>query len=148
MLGGIDQDLVTNRFAEAGKVEGHGVVALGGLDIIGGVADAVVGIRVADTLGSTKGFFNYPHLVLPLVCLVSFVSLLCFPHDITSRRLVPSGVTGVLHLSVVGGAGARRVSYLVSLVPSRSSSFWLKMGKGNIWRSRVCMKSVGWNGLF
>ena len=56
LLGGIGQDLVTHRFAEAGKVEGHRVRALVGLDIVGLVADAVLGIRVADTLGSIRGF--------------------------------------------------------------------------------------------
>ena len=35
-----------------------------------------------------------------------------------------------------------------NLVLSRSLSFWLKMGKGDIWKSRACMKSVAWNGLF
>ena len=56
LLGSIGHDLMTNKFAEAGKVEGHRVVAFVGLDIIGRVADAVVGIRIADTLGSTRGF--------------------------------------------------------------------------------------------
>ena len=66
MLGGIGyDDLVTNKFAEAGKVEGHGVVALNRLDIMGRVVvvvvTTVVGIRVADTQGSTRGFsINLP----------------------------------------------------------------------------------------
>ena len=55
-LGGIGHILVTNRFAKAGKVEGHRVVALVRLDIIDGVVVAVVGIRVVDTLGSIQGF--------------------------------------------------------------------------------------------
>ena len=65
LLGGIGHNLVTNKFAEAGKVEGHRVVALVGLGIIGGVADAVVGIRITDTLGSTRLF------QLPSPCIAS-----------------------------------------------------------------------------
>ena len=56
LLGGIGHDLETNKFAVAGKVECHGVVALVGLDIVDRVAYAVVGIRVADILGRTRGF--------------------------------------------------------------------------------------------
>ena len=60
LLGGTGHDLVTNKCAEAGKVEGHGVVTLDRLDIMGGVmvvvVTTVVGIRVADTQGSTRGF--------------------------------------------------------------------------------------------
>ena len=66
LLGGIGHDLVTNRFAEAGKVVGHRVIALVRLDIMGRVADAVMGIRVADTQGSTKGFST----ILTLYCLL------------------------------------------------------------------------------
>ena len=81
LLGGTGQDLVTYRFAYAGKVEGHRVVALVQLDIMGGVAAAVVAIRVADTLGSIRGFLTNPYLILP-ACLLSFVSFLCFPRGI------------------------------------------------------------------
>ena len=60
LLGGIGHGLVTNKFSETRKVEGHGVVAMDGFDIMGGVAvvvvTAVLGIRVADTWGSTRGF--------------------------------------------------------------------------------------------
>ena len=66
LLGGIGQDLVTNKFAETGYVEVHKVVALVGLDIMGGVADAVVGIRVVNTLGSIRGFST----TLTLYCLL------------------------------------------------------------------------------
>ena len=66
LSGGIGHDLVTNMFAVAGKVEGHGVITLVHLDILDGVADAVVGIRVADTLGSTRGFSN----ILTFYCLL------------------------------------------------------------------------------
>ena len=49
-----------NKFPEAEKVEGHGVIALTTLDIVGRVVvvvvTAVVGIRVTDALGSTRGF--------------------------------------------------------------------------------------------
>ena len=66
LLGYIGHDLVTNKFIEAGEVDGHGVVALVELDIIGRVVDAVVGIRVADILGSTRGFLT----TLTLYCLL------------------------------------------------------------------------------
>ena len=65
-------------FAEAGKEEGHGVVALVGLDIMGWVVAAHVGIRVADALGCINGFLKYPHLILPLIHLLSFVSSFFF----------------------------------------------------------------------
>ena len=66
LLGGIGQDLVTNRFAQAGNVEGNGVVALVGLDIMSKVVALVVGIRVADTLGSIRGVST----ILTLYCLL------------------------------------------------------------------------------
>ena len=60
LVEGISHDLVTNKFAVAGKVEGHGVVALEGLDIVGrvvvAVVIAVVSISVTNTWGSTRGF--------------------------------------------------------------------------------------------
>ena len=42
LVGSISHDLVTNKFTVAGKVEGHGVVALEGLDIMGWVVVVVV----------------------------------------------------------------------------------------------------------
>ena len=36
LLWGFGHDLETNKFAEAGEVEGHGVIALTELDIVGG----------------------------------------------------------------------------------------------------------------
>ena len=60
LVGGIGHDPVTNKLDVVGKVEDHGVVALKGLDIMGGVVVvvviAVVSISVADTWGSTRGF--------------------------------------------------------------------------------------------
>ena len=60
LLWGFGHDLQTNKFADVDKVEGHGVIALTGLDIIGGVAvvvvTVVVGIRVTNAVGSTRGF--------------------------------------------------------------------------------------------
>ena len=67
-LWGIGQDLVTNKFTEADKVEGQGVIAFAKLYIIGGVVVAVVtaavGTRVIGALGSTKAFqLNSPSIV-------------------------------------------------------------------------------------
>ena len=71
LLWGFGHDLEMNKFTEADEVEGHGVIALTGLDIVGEVVivvvTAVVGIRVTDALGSTRGFPNKPHLVLPSI---------------------------------------------------------------------------------
>ena len=58
LLGGYGQDLVTNRFADARKVLGHGVGPLDGVDITGRMAGvevvAVLGIRVAGCCPSGK----------------------------------------------------------------------------------------------
>ena len=60
LLWDLGHDLETNKFTEVETVEGHGVIALTGLDIVGRVAVVVVtvvlGFRVTDTLGSTRGF--------------------------------------------------------------------------------------------
>ena len=57
---GLDRDLEMNKLTEADEVEGHGGIALTELGIVGWVAVVVVtdvvGIRVADALGSTRGF--------------------------------------------------------------------------------------------
>ena len=142
LLGGTGQDLVTNRFAEAGKVKGHGVLVLVGLDIVGGVAAAVVGIRVADTLGSTRGVFNYPHLILPLFCFSSLCPLRYY-----LWRFVPFEVMAYCAFQGRWGWG-NEDQVTGPLVLSRSSSFWLKMGKGDNWKSKAWMKSVAWSSLF
>ena len=53
LVEGIGHDLVANKFAAAGKVESHGVVALEGFNFVGGVVVvvvlAVVNINVAGT---------------------------------------------------------------------------------------------------
>ena len=72
LLWSLGHNLETNKFAELEEgVEGHGVIALTGLDIVGGVAvvvvTAVVGIKVADALGSTRVFFS---INLTLYCLL------------------------------------------------------------------------------
>ena len=46
LLGGIGHDLVTNKYAVAGKVEGHGGGALTGLDKIGRMVAVVVTVVV------------------------------------------------------------------------------------------------------
>ena len=60
LLWGFGHDLEMNKFTEVDEAEGHGVIALTGLDILDGLAvvvvTAVVGIRVTNTLGSTRGF--------------------------------------------------------------------------------------------
>ena len=60
LVGGIGHDLVTNKFSAAGDVEGHEVVALKGLDIMGVVVVVVViavaSIGITDIQGSTKDF--------------------------------------------------------------------------------------------
>ena len=67
---GFGYDLETNKFIEAGEVEGYGGIALAGLGIVERVAvvvvTAVVGIRVANALGSTRGF----SVNLTLYCLL------------------------------------------------------------------------------
>ena len=97
LVGGIGHDLVTNRFAVAGTVEGHGVVDLVGLVIIGRVVDALVGIRVAVTLGSTRGFSNHSYFVLSLACLVGFTSFLFSP--LSLLVICSSCGAGILGLS-------------------------------------------------
>ena len=50
LLGDIGHDLVTNKFTEEEKVEGHRVVAVDGLDrVVVVVVTTVVGIKVTDT---------------------------------------------------------------------------------------------------
>ena len=125
LLPGIGHDLVTNKFTDAGKVEGHGVVALGGLDIIDGVVDvvvtAVVGIRVPDTVGSTRGFST----TLTLYCLLFACCAFLFfflPLRDYFWRLVLSGMMAYGAFQA-RWTGARLGQLLDSLVPSRSSSF-------------------------
>ena len=91
LLGGIGQDLLINRFAEAGKVEGHGVVAIVWLDIMGRVANAVVGIRVADTLDSTRDFQLPSPCIAPCLFGESCFSSL-FSHWYHFWRPVPFGM--------------------------------------------------------
>ena len=146
LLGGIGQDLVSYRFAEAGKVKGHGFVDLVGLNIMGGVVAVVVGIRVADTLGSIRGFSTTLSLYY-LLFVWWVVSLLCLLCGITSGVLCLLGV--MVYWAFQGRWGWGEEGQLPGpLVLGRSSSFWLKMGKGNIWKFRVCMKSVMWSSLF
>ena len=146
LLGGIGQVLVTNRFAEAGKVEGHRVEALVGLDIMGWVVAAVVGIRVADTLGSIR----VSQLPSPYIASCSFAEYCfssLFPLRCHSWRFVHSGVTACQAFQGRWGWG-KEGKPSGPLALGMSSSFWLKMGKGNIWKSRACMKSVAWRGIF
>ena len=61
LAGGTGHDLATNWFAEAGKVLGHGVSSLVGLDITGGVA-AVLVLEVGVT-GIFSGGYSLTTLV-------------------------------------------------------------------------------------
>ena len=62
---------MTNEFAEADDVEGHGVIALARLDIVGRVmatvVTVVVGARVPNALSSTTRGFS---VNLTLYCLL------------------------------------------------------------------------------
>ena len=60
LLWGLNHNLETSEFAEVEEVEGYGVIALTGLDMVGGLAvvvmAAVAGIKVINALDSTRGF--------------------------------------------------------------------------------------------
>ena len=64
------QVLVTNKFADAHEVEGHGVIVLTRLDIVDRVVvtvvTAVVGTRNTNALGNTRSFSVY----ITLYCLL------------------------------------------------------------------------------
>ena len=134
LLGGIGQVLVTHRLAETGKIEGHGVVDLVGLDIMDWVLAAVVGIRAADTLVSIMGFST----TLTLYCLlfIHWVLFLFFvSFKVSPWRFVPFRVE------------SREGHPPGPLALCMSSSFWLKMGKCDIWKSRACMRSAAWSSV-
>ena len=88
-------------------------------------------------------------LTLPYIaCLfaeICFSSM--FPLRYCSWRFLPFGVM-VCQTFRGRWDWSREVWPPVPLALGRSSSFWLKMCKGDIWKSRACMRSVVWRGVF